>query len=463
MNLSKSKWLIFFVTVMGNFLAFLDSNSVSIALYDMSKDFNLSISRIQWVYTVYMLVLTSFLPFCGKLSDILKRNKLYSLGFIFFGTGALFNFLAPNFYCLLASRAIEGLGGSILLSNSMAIIATIMRGKKRGKALGLLGAIVAFSGLIGPAFAGIILHFCRWNFIFLPIVPIAFTGAYLSYKMVPCVESKQKKLKFDYYGFFLFMTMMFSFLLLVFEGHAWGWNSPRIHCLEAIAILSSIIFYVREKMASNPMVNFSMFNNKIIKLGDISILACYIAMFSNTVLFPFFSQEILGYDAFKTAILLLPFPVVVMFLAPYVGKHSSPKTIKYTTLAGGLLIALGLFIFTTLDEKSTIIPILIAQLLMGAGSAMFQSPSNTAVMSASDKKNFGITSGFVALSRNMGMIFGVAMSISVFDMLRNLYLAQNIAYNIAFTKAYHQSISIAIIAALWCGFTAHNAFKRIKA
>ena len=123
----------------------------------MSVDLNVTMGQIQWVMIAYMLVLTVFLPFFGKLGDIFPKNKLYTVGFSLFAIGAFLNTTADSFILLVAYRCLEALGASIMLSNAQAIIATIFKNERRGKALGLNGCLVAIGGMSGPALGGILL------------------------------------------------------------------------------------------------------------------------------------------------------------------------------------------------------------------------------------------------------------------------------------------------------------------
>lgn len=180
MTKNDYKWTIFAVTAIGNFISILDSSTVNIALYRISIDLNVNISQVQWVITAYMLILTVLLPFFGKLGDILPRNKLYASGFLIFAFGSFLNSTAANLPSLIIYRCIEAVGASILISNSSAIISLIFQGTKRGKALGMVGSIIALGGMTGPAVGGILINFFGWQAIFIPSIPIALIGAYLS-------------------------------------------------------------------------------------------------------------------------------------------------------------------------------------------------------------------------------------------------------------------------------------------
>ena len=173
MHTHELKWTMFVITAIGNFIAMLDSTTVNLALYPMAVDLHVTMSQIQWVMIAYMLVLTVFLPFFGKLGDIFPKNKLYATGFGIFALGALLNTTAENFWLLIAYRCIEALGASIMLSNAQAIIASIFKNEKRGKALGLNGCIVAIGGMSGPALGGILINAFGWHSVFIPCIPVA--------------------------------------------------------------------------------------------------------------------------------------------------------------------------------------------------------------------------------------------------------------------------------------------------
>ena len=183
MRHKKIKRIICLLVIMGNFLGMLDSSTVNLALYPIAQGLNITLTEVQWVVIAYMLVLTVFLPFFGKLGDIFSKNKVYGSGFLIFAIGALLNCTAPNFYTLLIFRCIEALGASIMIANGPAVIATLFKGEKRGQALGLNASLVAVGGMTGPAVGGALINFLGWRAIFLPSVPLAIIGAYLAFKL----------------------------------------------------------------------------------------------------------------------------------------------------------------------------------------------------------------------------------------------------------------------------------------
>jgi len=225
----------------------------------MANDLGVSISLVQWVIIAYTLVLTVFLPFWGKIGDIVPKNKLYSLGFVLFGLGSLLNTTAQNLPFLLLYRSIEALGASIIISNASSIIASLFKGKDRGKALGLNGCAIALGGLLGPSLGGFLIQAFNWHAIFVPSVPLALLGAYFSYKMLPSVVVQKEKLKFDYLGFIYFTISLFALLLGISQGYHWGWGSLKIIILGSLSVIFGSLFYWRDHKISYPMINFNLF------------------------------------------------------------------------------------------------------------------------------------------------------------------------------------------------------------
>ena len=461
MKHKQIKWTMFVIAAIGNFIAMLDSTTVNLALYPMSVDLHVTMSQIQWVMIAYMLVLTVFLPFFGKLGDIFPKNKLYATGFLIFAVGAFLNTTAPTFGLLVTYRCIEALGASIMLSNAQAIIASIFKKERRGKALGLNGCIVAIGGMSGPALGGILINAFGWHSVFYPCIPVALAGAYYSWRMLPhsiCI--KRENFKFDYKGFLYFTISLFALLLAISEGHTWGWNSVKIIALGVITLILGALFYLRDHKTNYPLINFSLFAIRPFTFGNLAVMTSYMAMFTNSILLPFFLQEILEYNPLMTGLLILPYSVTLSVIAPISGRLSGKYGSRYLTLAGPIVYIIALILFTIYDEKVQMWQIVAASGIMGIGNGLFQSPSNNAIMTSVKKEEFGIASGILALSRNMGNILGVAVTITLFETFKNAYLEAGKAYNSAFLTSYRLTMGVGILLGAACFIFAFFAYKK---
>ncbi len=455
------KWEMFTIAAIGNFIAMLDSTTVNLALYPMSVDLNVSIEKIQWVMVAYMLVLTVFLPFFGKLGDIFPKNKLYASGYILFAIGAFLSMLAPNYALLITFRILEAFGASIMLSNAQAIIARIFTGKRRGKALGLNGCLVAIGGMSGPALGGILINYFGWHAVFLPCIPVAIIGAIYSWRLLP-KHVKNTVFKFDYKGFLYFTLCLFALLLAISEGHTWGWRSLHIIALGIATLVFGGLFYFRDMKINYPLINFSMFKIKPFSFGNIAVMTSYMAMFTNSVLLPFYLQDIMQFSALVAGCLILPYSVTLSVVAPISGRLSGKYGSRNLTIAGPIVYIAALMIFTTFDKSTPIWLMVAASGIMGIGNGLFQSPSNNAIMTSVNKDELGIASGILALSRNMGNILGVAVTITLFETFRELFSSMGQSRTESFLNSFHYTMCFGILFGLICLICAYIAYKPQK-
>ena len=459
MSNKEIKWTICLLVILGNFLGMLDSSTVNLALYPIAKDLKITLAQVQWVVIAYMLVLTVFLPFFGKIGDLFPKNKVYSFGFFIFAIGALLNSTAPNFYLLILYRCIEALGASIMIANGPAVIATLFKGADRGKALGINACLVAVGGMSGPAVGGALINSFGWRTIFLPSVPIAIFGAFYAYKMLPSYI-KHIEFKFDYKGFIYFTVALFALLLAISEGHHWGWKSIKIISLGVLTLIFGGLFYFRDSKINYPLIDFKMFKIKTFTFGNIAVMTSYMTMFTNGILLPFFLQEILKYNALITGLLILPYSIASSAVAPFAGSYAGKHGSRLLTVVGPSIYILALIIFTTFNTSTQIWEIILASVIMGIGNGCFQSPSNTAIITSVKKEELGLASGILSLSRNLGNILGVAITITLFDSFRTMLLNDGLAYQKAFLSSYHWTMCFGIGFGIICLSCAAFAYKK---
>lgn len=461
---TKLKWIIFMVSAIGGFLAMMDSNTVNVALYEIARDFNINIDTAQWAVTAYILILSTFLTLFGKLNDLVSRRNLYALGYLIFALGAFLNTVSFNLITLILSRIVQATGASILLSNNYAIISSIFKGNARARALGFSTALMALAGMSGPMVGGFLMHYTSWRVIFVPSIIIGLIGAYYSKKYIPEIVHKSE-FKFDYWGMVYMLIATLSMLLVISKGHSWGWNSQRIIILSIVFVLFATIFYFQEKRISYPVVNFELFKSRVFTYGNFALLIAYFALFTNAILFPFYTQEVLNLSPLKTAVLILPFSMMFMIMALLNGKMSKKLHSSILMTTGTILIILGYILFTTVNDTLTYWNILIAQALIGAGSGCYQPSVNALIVSIAPPGKMGIASGILAMFRNVGMLLGITISVSIFDFVKNSALAEGLSSTCAFLKGYHSAIYWAIFFGIVCAilsYMSHKAYKGEK-
>lgn len=456
-NSSRYRWFILANVSVGTFMATLDSSIVNVALPTISAQLHSDLSVLQWVVTAYLLAISSLLPVFGRIADLIGRKKVYSFGFIIFTLGSALCGLSSNIWFLIGMRIFQAIGASMIMSNSAALITANFPPQERGRALGLTGTVVALGNLSGPAIGGLLIGIASWRSIFYINLPIGIIGYIAAQMILPEDKPHHGEETFDTLGAVFFASGMISLLFSLNNGQDWGWTSISILLGLVLGVLLLSLFFRWEAKVNHPMIDLSLFKNRPFLIGNLSGFLSFVAMFSNMMLMPFYLQHILNYQPAQVGLIMTAFPVVMAVIAPISG-HISDRFGPVLLTTGGLFItALGLFYLTTVSATSTALQILPGPLLMGLGSGLFQSPNNSSVMSSVPKPKLGLAGGINALVRNVGMVVGIALSVTLFEnrqaaALHGIGQATVAQQTSAFLISYHTVLLvggiIAVIAAL---------------
>lgn len=433
------KWLIFTVTATGTFMATLDGGVVNVALPVMAKQFGADIENIQFVVSVYLLVITCFLPIFGKLSDMYSRKKMYLGGFLFFGIGSLLCSLSGSLPLMIFSRAVQGLGASSMMANAQAVIAKAFTGKDRGRALGSVGAVVALGSLAGPAVGGFLIQHWGWQSVFWVNIPVCLLGIWRGVQIIPRFNPIAK-IRMDIAGAGYFLLGSFLFLFALNEGPSKGWTSPLLLAAFVLCVVFFMLFLRREKISKTPFIGLSIFKIKAISYGYVVAVLGFMAIFTNAVLLPFYLTDIMHLNPVQIGLLLLPFPAALAVASPVSGVLSEKYSARFITTAGLGFVLCGALLFAFIGDNPSYAYIVLAQLVMGTGSGTFQVPNNNTVISAAPKNKLGIVSSVNALARNAGMIMGISLSVAVYAAVQGAYLRAGAAAQSAFLHGYQAAM-----------------------
>jgi len=461
-NSQNYRWYVLATVAIGTFMATLDSSIVNVALPTISSQLHSDLSTLQWVVSAYLLTITSLLPVFGRIADMFGRKRVFALGFIIFTLGSVLCGFAQNIWFLVGTRVLQAVGASMLMSNSVAIITAIFPPKERGRALGLTGTVVALGSLTGPAIGGFIIGLTSWRSIFFINLPIGIMGYLAVLLILPKdVPSKDKEI-FDFTGAFTFTFGMIGVLLGITNGEAWGWSSLPVLLSLVLGITSLIWFVMTERKVQHPMIDLSLFRNRPFLIGNLSGGLSFVAMFANTMLLPFYLQGILHYKPSQVGLILMVFPIVMAIAAPISGYASDKFGPMVLTTSGLVITALSLFYFSTLPTTASFIQILPGPILSGLGAGMFQSPNNSSVMSSVPPQKLSIAGGINSLVRNLGMVTGIALAVSLFEVWGGVTLPQPGQVE-DFMSAYRSVMIVAMGIALVAAVISYNRKSYAKA
>lgn len=441
------KWMIFTVTANGTFMSTLSAGIVNIALPTMSQEFGVSLENIQLVVSFYLLVLTCLLPVFGKLSDMYSRKWMYLGGFITFGVGALLGALSGSLPMMLLARGVQGVGSSAMMATSQALIAQIFHGPSRGKAFGAIGAVVAGGSLAGPAIGGALIQAWGWKSVFWICIPIAILGVWRGIYLIPRFNA-HKRVKMDWPGAVLYTATSFIFLYALNTAADKGWGSDFILLSFASSLALFLAFWRREHTAKYPFMGLSIFQNKTISYGCLVAVLGYTALFTNSVLLPFYLTDIMHLDPMKIGLLIMPFPVTLAVASAVSGTLNAKWPARVLTTAGFVLLVISTLLFAFIGPAPSISYIVLAQLIMGAGSGTFQVPNNNTVVSAAPKGKLGVVASVNALCRNVGMILGIALSVAIFAWVQSWLTANGAGTQEAFIGAYQAALLFGTLSAV---------------
>ena len=405
-------WFAVAAVCIGAFMGQLDASIVTVALPTLQRTFDATVGEVTWVGLSYLLVLVATVTAVGRFADMWGRKLLYVYGFLVFALASLLCGLAPGLGALCGFRALQALGAAMLQANSLAIIVLVVPGRALGRAIGLQGTAQALGLALGPSVGGLLLAAGGWRLIFLVNVPVGILGAVAAVLLVPRSRDLAPRKRFDWIGLALFFPAVVALLSAISFGNQLGWGSAAILGLFAVAVVLGTVFFLREDIVANPMLDLALFRRARFSLGITSGLGSYLVMFGLLLLVPFYLEHALGAGTARSGLELMAMPLAFALVAPLAGRWADlvgarPLTVSGMAVAGAALLAMG-----ALRPATPGLVALIAA--VGVGLGLFTSPNNASIMGAAPEDQAGMASGVLNMTRGLGTALGLAVTASVF-------------------------------------------------
>ncbi|OPF87380.1 MFS transporter [Vagococcus martis] len=411
-TLNKNRWLVLVAIGLFTFMSTLDGSIVNIALPVMSKDMQIPMNQTEWIVSIYLMTVCACLPLFGKIGDSIGKIKIFRIGTLTFVIGSLMCGITHTFEILLFSRILQAIGASMTMSTNTGIITEVFPINERGRALGMIGAFVSLGSIMGPGLGGVILAKFTWEYIFLINVPVGFLTIILGQKVLP-KDSTKSGAPIDFIGFLLFATIILTLFGGIFIGQELGYVHTLPIILIIIALMSMILFYRVEINRDNPLIQFSLFKNKVFTLSLLTASMIFVTNFFTNVVIPFYLQNTRGYSASFSGLLMMVIPFTMIVGSPVSGYITDKVGAKLLTFVGLILITISQVLYLVLGQQTSLIFFVFASIFVGLGNALFQAPNNTLVMSNVEKKDLGVAGSLNSLARNLGMVIGISLSTTV--------------------------------------------------
>jgi EmrB/QacA subfamily drug resistance transporter len=401
--------------VLGSSLAFMDGTVVNVTLPAIQREFNASVSDVQWIMEAYTLVLAALLLVGGALGDHYGRRRLFAIGVALFATASIGCALSSSALQLIATRAIQGMGAAMLIPGSLALVSSAYPLAERGAAIGTWSAFSGITTAVGPVAGGFLVEHYSWKWAFLLNLPISLLLLLICITKVPESFNEKNHDSVDVIGAFLVTVALAGIVYSLIDAQNEG-ISTMVLVAGVGGVAAFILFFWMETHQSNPMLPLGLFRERNFAGANLLTFLLYAAMGGSLFFLPLNLIQVQGYGATAAGAAFMPLVVIIFALSRWAGRLVDLFGSKLPLIVGPLVasVGFGMFAWPSInpDYWSTFFP---AICVMGLGMAVTVAPLTTTVMNAVDTDRAGTASGVNnAVSRVAGLlaiaVFGIVLT-----------------------------------------------------
>jgi EmrB/QacA subfamily drug resistance transporter len=389
---AAGRWVIF-ATVLGSGIAGIDATAVSIAIPSIGRDLHAGWSSLQWIITSYTLTLAGLLLVGGSLGDRYGRRRVFVVGVVGFAGASALCGLAPNTQTLIAARALQGVGGALLLPGSLAILQASFDPGDRARAIGAWSGLGGVATAIGPFLGGWLVEAVSWRLIFFINLPLAIAVVIVAVRHVPESTEPDVSGPVDVTGGALVTFGLVGVVYGLIDGPNSGWGSPRV----AVALLAGALllasFFVLEAHRRDPMLPLGLFSSMQFSSANAVTFVVYAALGGALFLLPIELQEVGGYSVVESGIALLPLTVIMLLLSSRSGALATRIGPRPQMTLGPIGAGIGLALLSRAGEgNGYVLDVLPGVVVLGLGLAANVAPLTSTVLAAAPAEHAGVAS-----------------------------------------------------------------------
>ena len=416
------KWWTLLAVCAGMFMLLLDVTIVIVAQPAIQDDLHASLTEVQWVLDAYALTLASLLLTSGVLADRYGRKRLFLTGLVIFTLGSLLCGVAQDPSMLIASRSAQGVGGAIMFATSLALLGHSFRGRDRGTAFGIWGAVTGISTALGPVLGGVITTEWSWRGIFLVNVPIGVLAVALTAWRVEESKSPHPTPP-DWAGFALLTTGLVSLVYGLIRAGESSWSDAGVIICLAVSVVALGGFIAAERRVAHPMFDLSLLRVPTFAGSSIAAFAMNGSLYAVLLWLVIYLQDVLGFSAEQAGLRLAIISGAQLVTATIAGRLSERIPARWLIGPGLVLVGVGLIVMAGLNGRSDWTDLIPGFIVSGLGVGMVNPPLASTAIGVVPPQKAGMASGVNSTFRQIG----IAASIAALGSIFNAALQHNLA------------------------------------
>jgi EmrB/QacA subfamily drug resistance transporter len=406
----RRRLLVLTVCCSSLFIVGLDATIVNIALPSIQRDLHAPVSGLQWTVDAYTLVVASFLILAGSTGDRVGRRRTFQVGLATFTLGSLLCSLAPSLGWLVAFRAVQAIGGSMLNPVALSIIAnTFTDDRERARAFGIWGAVFGLSMALGPVVGGVLVATVGWRGIFWVNIPVGIAAIVATALAVPESRAPHGR-RVDPVGQVLIIVMLASLTYAIIEGPRHGWGSATILGLFGASAAAAAGLAIYEPRREEPLLDLRFFRSAPFTGAVVIAITAFAALAGFLFLNTIYLQDARHLSALHAGLYTLPMAAMTVLLAPLSGRITGARGPRIPLLVAGVMTTAGALLMSGVTATTPVAFLMLAYVVLGIGNGMVNPPISNTAVSGMPRSQAGVAAAVASTSRQVGSSLGVALT-----------------------------------------------------
>lgn len=405
----RDKLRILVICCFSLFIVGLDVTVVNVALPTIGRELHSGLSGLQWTIDAYTVVLAGLLMFGGSIGDRFGRKRIFVTGLSVFSLASLLCSLAPTTGFLVAFRALQAVGGSMLNPVAMGIVTnTFTEPRERAQAVGIWGSVFGVSMALGPVVGGALVSAIGWRPIFWINVPVGLVAILLTLRFIPDSRAPRPR-RFDPVGQALVMVLLGALTFGIIEAPGSGWTSPEIlaaFAASAAALLGLVLYEPRRR---EPLVDLRFFRSIPFSSAVVIAVAAFAAFGGFLFLNTLYLQEARGLSPVQAGLLTVPVAVMIMVASPLSGRIVGRRGPRLPLVISGVGLLIACILLAGIGPATPVVQLLAIYVVFGFGFGLVNAPITNTAVSGMPREQAGVAAAIATTSRQVGQALGVAV------------------------------------------------------